>query len=317
MDIKNLISSIIKIKLIRNKTSESSGAPAVIKSAGIFGGAFKLRAAVFAIAASVLLSASSLLAAMTACQHCKKQVDEVNTVCPYCLGDLRVPAAEDPAAPDKKKRDNKKGAKIVNFNAAADEIENAMRDGKAAKPLVTEQQVKVYLEGVILKHFHNNFAGQKITLEKIKRDESDPSLFKIVGTAYSSANRPLNTVAKFIETLIDAFPIYRADLNHAAKVDIDNPTLVNYTITLKIDPADKSFSSSPAASQPLDFTFVVPPSKSETVNVKILKINADSNSVLYDMRNKAGDKVTLNLIAEGGMKVVVMIDDKKVYEKNY
>ncbi len=184
-------------------------------------------------------------------------------------------------------------------------------------PLVTEQQVRLYLENVILKYFHNNFSGQKITLEKITRDEFDPSLFKIVGTAYSSTNRPLNTVAKFIETLEEACPINRVDLNHAAKVDIDNPTLVNYTITLKIAPADKNFSSSPAASQPIEFAFVVPPSKSETVNVKILKINADSDSVLYDMSNKAGDKVTLNLIAEGGMKIVVMIDDKKVYEKNY
>jgi hypothetical protein len=35
------------------------------------------------------------------------------------------------------------------------------------------------------------------------------------------------------------------------------------------------------------------------------------------MQNKAGDKVTLNLIAEAGMKIVVMIDDKTVYEKNY
>ncbi len=317
MDIKNLINNIIKIKIIRNKVTKTTGGPTVLKPAGIFSGALNLRVAVFVVLAAVLLSTTSLFAAMIACQHCKKQVDEINSVCPYCLSDLSAPAVETQPASEKKKPQNKKGAKIINFNAAADEAENAVRDEKAVKTLVTEQQVKLYLEDVILKHFHNNFAGQKITLEKIKRDGSDPTLFKIVGTAYSSANRPLNTVAKFIETLIDALPIYRADLNHAAKVDIDNPTLVNYTITLKIDPADKSFSNSPAASQPLDFTFVVPPSKSETVNVKILKINADSDSVLYNMSNKAGDKVTLNLIAEGGMKIVVMIDDKKVYEKNY
>lgn len=317
MDIKKITSSIIKIKIIPDKFDEIIPGAAAVRNGRISGGAFKLCAFVFVVLASVLFFTSSVFAAMIACQHCKKQVDEVNTVCPYCLGDLSVPVVEAQQPAEKKNKENKKGAKIVNINNAADEAENALRDGKAVKPLVTEQQVKLYLEGVILKYFHNNFSGQKITIEKIRRDDSDPSLFKVVGTAYSSANRPLNTVAKFIETLIDAFPIYRADLNHAAKVDIDNPTLVNYTITLKIDPADKSFSNSSAASQPLDFTFVVPPSKSETVNVKILKINADSDSVLYNMSNKAGDKVTLNLIAEGGMKIVVMIDDKKVYEKNY
>ncbi len=32
-----------------------------------------------------------VFAAMIKCHHCKKSVDEVNTVCPYCLGDLNVP----------------------------------------------------------------------------------------------------------------------------------------------------------------------------------------------------------------------------------
>ena len=38
------------------------------------------------------LFAAPLWAAMTACQHCKKIVDDQNSVCPYCLGDLGAPA---------------------------------------------------------------------------------------------------------------------------------------------------------------------------------------------------------------------------------
>ncbi len=127
----------------------------------------------------------------------------------------------------------------------------------------------------------------------------------------------MSVLAYFIDALHDTETIDRADLNHASKIDIENPSLINYVITLKIFPESKELKKFVRSKQPLDFTFVVPPSRSENVNVKILQINADSERVLYNMNNKAGDKVSLDLIPEGGMKVIVLIDEKKVYEKNY
>ena len=300
MDLKNII------KITRTKTTLSNSS---VNGSKKINNNFKRLAGLFITAFAVMsLFAAPLWAAMTACQHCKKIVDDQNSVCPYCLGDLGAPAVT--ASPS-----NVKGASGGREAATAPSGEERAAGGESV--IITEQQVKAFLEDPVLKSFHSNYAGQKITLENVRRDDSNNDKFKITGTAFNSRNKPLDTVGKLISLLDEQAVVMQTYLNHAAKVDINDPTLVNYTITLKIDPKSKVFSKLASASQPLEFTFMVPPSKTETVNVKILKINADSESVLYDMQNKSGDKVSLNLIAEGGMRIVVMIDGKVAYEKKY
>ncbi|HOT76536.1 MAG TPA: hypothetical protein PK467_12155 [Candidatus Wallbacteria bacterium] len=301
MDLKNTI------KITRTRTIPSNSAAIGAKK---INKRFTSPAEIFmAVFAAVVLMAAPLWAAMTACQHCKKNVDDQNSVCPYCLGDLSAPAVTGSQAANVKS-----GARS---SAAADAAAGEERGAGDEAVIITELQVKAFLEDPILKSFHANYAGQKITLENVRRDDSNNAMFKITGTAFNSRNKPLDTVGKLISLLDEQAAIVQTYLNHAAKVDINDPTLVNYTITLKIDSKNKAFSKLTKASQPLEFTFMVPPSKTETVNVKILKINADSESVLYDMQNKSGDKVSLNLIAEGGMRIVVMIDGKVAYEKKY
>lgn len=324
MDTKKTIISTGTTQISNNRLSPADGGrPGGGSPRGAVSGITALfaSAAIF-FAALTAFAPCGAEAAMTSCQHCKKQVDDANSVCPYCLGDMNVPAVSIPPA--------NKGAK--KYDPATPSQTTILKAGRGrnsslasslaaqaggAETLVTEQQMRVYLEDTLLKRFHNDHSNQRIKVENVKRDAEESSKFKVIGTAFNAGNRPLNTVGRFIEILDEQPAIMQSYLNHAAKVDINDPTLVSYTITIKIDPLNKAFSQSPKASQPIDFTFVVPPSQSENVTVKILKINADSESVLYNMQNKAGDKVTLSLIAEAGMKVVVMIDEKTVYEKKY
>jgi|GEM_PF-6772248 len=252
----------------------------------------------------------AVYAAMISCQHCSKKVDNNNATCPYCLGDLSVPAVSVPAPAE----GNDASANAVNKKTR--HAKPAARKQVTSK-IVTENELKTYLEESILKAFHNNNAGQTITLDSFKRDMSIGEKFSIGGKAYNKTNRPLYTVGKFIERLNESSALTQVNLNHAAKIDINDPTLVTFTITFKVEPASSEFKIASSKSKPLDFTFVVPPSAVESVNVKILKIYADSESTLYNMMNKSGDKVTLNLIPEGGMKILVLIDGKVVYDKNY
>ncbi len=310
MDTRNLI---ISTKTTPNSSNSTASATAGGKTSAKRPLSARLAAALLIALAAVWFAAPAVFAAMISCQHCKKQVDESNSVCPYCLGDLSVPAVNLPAAD----KNVKKTGAGQSFSTKIIKAGRKHETDAAQTVLITEQQLKVFLEDTLLKRFHANHANQTIKIENIRRDAEDGVKFKVVGTAYNSGNKPLNTVGKFIENLDEQAAIAQANLNHAAKVDINDPTTVSYTLTLKIDPKNAVFSNSPKAAQPLDFTFIVPPSQSENVTVKILKINADSESILYNMQNKAGDKVTLNLIAEAGMKIVVMIDEKTVYEKNY
>ena len=310
MDTRNLIISTKTTLSSSNSAAAEMSGRATSDSSPFFA---QLAAAILIAFAVVSLAASAVFAAMTSCQHCQKQVDDANSVCPYCLGDLSVPAVNLPPA----NKNVKKAGSGQSLKTSIIQAGNRRGANDEQAVLITEQQLKVFLEDTLLKRFHANHANQIVKIENIRRDAEDGVKFKVVGTAFNSSNKPLNTVGKFIEILDEQAAIVQANLNHAAKVDINDPTTVSYTLTLKIDPKNSAFSNSPKAAQPLDFTFVVPPSQSDNVTVKILKINADSESILYNMQNKAGDKVTLNLIAEAGMKIVVMIDDKTVYEKNY
>jgi len=256
----------------------------------------------------MIVTAACAFAASMDCPGCRKSIDSSNSLCPYCL----VETAPKPEAQEAKPADNGQAPKI-DYDAPPRSGSNS-----SARPsrILSEQEVQTFVDEKVINRIQNDI--QKIKIDAVKKEKGFDNKFRISGKVYNKNNTPMQTVGAIIEKLSDQQALSNVNLIRAAKADVSVPNVVNFNLTMTVDASQLA----PIAKKPFQFNFTVPassskPSPDQLFNIKILKKNADSEDIMYDMQNKAGDKVSLTLMPEGGMTVVVFIDGLKAYEKKY
>ena len=261
-----------------------------------------------AVVICLILTAAAALAAMIECPSCRKSIDSSNSLCPYCLAETSPKADVKPAKPA-----DTGSADKIDYSAPPQRNVNS-----SSKPsrLLTEQEVQTFVDEKVISRIQND--TQKIKVDSVKKEKGFDNKFRISGKVYNKNNTPMQTVGAIIEKLSDQQALSNVNLIRAAKADVNVPNVVNFNLTMTVD----ATLLAPIAKKPFQFNFTVPassskPSPDQLFNIKILKKTADSEDIMYDMQNKAGDKVSLTLIPEGGMTVIVFIDGLKAYEKKY
>ncbi len=247
-------------------------------------------------------------AATIGCPSCQKSIDSANSLCPYCLAET----APKPEVKPVKAPDTGSAAKI-DYSVPPQDGRNS--PAKSSR-ILSEQEVQTFIDEKVTARLQND--DQKIKIDSVKKEKGFDDKFRITGKVYNKKGTPMQTVGAIMEKLSDQQALSNVNLVRAAKADINVPNVVNFNLTMAIDASLLA----PIAKKPFQFNFTVPvssskPSPDQLFNVKILKKTADSEDIMYDMQNKAGDKVSLTLIPEGGMTVIVMIDGLKAYEKKY
>jgi len=256
----------------------------------------------------VIITAACAFAATIDCPGCRKSIDSSNSLCPYCLAET----APKPEAKGSGPADTGSAPKI-DYDAPP-----RSGSGSSARPsrILSEQEVQTFVDEKVIARIQND--TQKIKIDSVKKEKGFDNKFRVSGKVYNKNNTPMQTVGAIIEKLSDQQALSNVNLIRAAKADVSVPNVVNFNLTMTVDASQVS----PIAKKPFQFNFTVPassskPSPDQLFNVKILKKNADSEDIMYDMQNKAGDRVSLTLMPEGGMTVVVFIDGLKAYEKKY
>ncbi len=266
-----------------------------------------------AIISLLAITAVSYAAAIK-CQHCGKTVDDKNSSCPYCLSDLNSkPASIGNNANKTEPAQNFAKRNQISITDPTEEAADSGFPKSKNERLISEQQAQSYFENLLTK----TRLRPLIKITGFKRELKNMNQFKVIGEVTSNEGKPLKALSYVIEACTNSAAMSNVNLSKAAKIDINNPKLMSFNILFKLDP--KYVSNIPIT--PVEFDFIVPKAGIETENgicsVKIFKKNADSEDTLYEAQHKPGVKVTLNILPEPGCNIVVNINDKKIYEKNY
>jgi len=240
------------------------------------------------------------------CPSCQKIVDDSNKSCPYCLNDLSAPMAPATEQVSRGRGARAAGARLnIPVNAQAEKS-------------VSEQQVEQYIKNSLLPSIEKKY-GAKFSLETVRRSSKNMAKFEVVGKAYSQYGTPLKSVSYLMEALTDSPCFSQVNLDRATRKDINDQNVFLFTLSMKAEPVAELVD---IKAKPEVFEFAVPAQPGEQnpetmYLVKILKKFADSESTVFEMPKKAGEKVTLTIVPEAGSSLVVMIDGNRVYEKKY
>lgn len=197
------------------------------------------------------------------------------------------------------------------------------RQAPAASPAaqenrVSDQQVMSYIVNRILPALEKKH-GAKFTVDQVRRSPKNQRRFEVSGKAFSASGTPLKSVSFLMESLSDSPCFSQVNLDRAGRKSAGGQDFFEYTFSLAADPIPELAN---IKLKPEAFEFVVPVQPGSSgpeamYLVKILKKNADSESTVFEMPKKAGDKVILSVMPEAGSSLVVLIDGNRVYEKKY